>query len=607
MKHTMKRSMSFVLALCMVLGLVILPDVTEAHAEGESLLSTPVYSHDMDEINTSYVPKDWTRSGQFSYASKIVTDAESGRTYYHMERKAEGTTTANADSYASYKNTTTYGAAVLRCDFMVDTDCTTWTVYLPIFAASANARTIGFNIDHNSKINGEAVVMGKWYTCELVYEGPNTKKWTAYIDGSVFKTSTTTASLQYINMGLCKSFGNSGANKNNETISGLGVGLCIDNLAVYNYVAGTNFAAAEESYTVAVDSTVATGWTKTSTDAYLPSVTYTSSDETVATVDENGIVTGLKAGEVTITATPSASSNMLPATTTVTVTGGEEEDSNIEIAGTTMTLGSNLDMNFLIQEPATVPEGCYAKIVKTDAAGAEEVQTVAYEDWDYNATYQLKYATFTGIAAKEMGDQVAITIYNSEGTAISETYTDTVAAYVGRLMNLDETSATLKKVCEDMLIYGAAAQTKWGYDTENLVSTGTAEANTAENTSVRDAAWVGSSLVLESEILMKAYFNVEGTSWKVTYTDHYGNEKTLEGTEFGVDEAYPNYKYVPITGLCIADINTVVTVTVTTAEGEVTGTDSIASFVARSVEGDIYNAIMQFGASAYAYFRETEQ
>lgn len=324
MKHTMKRSVSLVLALCMVLGLLALPGATVAHAEGETLISTPVYTHEMDEMSADYVPDGWSRSNQFAYASQIVTDAESGRTYYHMERKAEGTTTGAADSFAAYNNGAAYGAAVVRCDFMVDTDCETWTVYLPIFAASAKARTIGFNITQAATINGEAVVTGKWYTCELVYEGSETGKWTAYIDGVVFKTGTATASLQYINMGLNKSGGNSGVNTNDVIISGLGVGLCIDNLAVYNYVAGTSFAAAEESYSVAVDGTVATGWTKSSADAYLPSVTFASSDETVATVDGNGVVTGLKAGEVTITATPAASSGLTAATTKVVVTSGEQ-------------------------------------------------------------------------------------------------------------------------------------------------------------------------------------------------------------------------------------------------------------------------------------------
>lgn len=54
---------------------------------------------------------------------------------------------------------------------------------------------------------------------------------------------------------------------------------------------------------IAIEETLALTATVAPADATDPSVTYTSSDETVASVDENGVVTGLKVGTATITAT----------------------------------------------------------------------------------------------------------------------------------------------------------------------------------------------------------------------------------------------------------------------------------------------------------------
>ena len=61
-----------------------------------------------------------------------------------------------------------------------------------------------------------------------------------------------------------------------------------------------------EAIRVSGDSVVAVGTTTTLKTATAPknaTVTFKSSDDTIATVDEKGVVTGVKAGKVTITAT----------------------------------------------------------------------------------------------------------------------------------------------------------------------------------------------------------------------------------------------------------------------------------------------------------------
>ena len=169
-------------------------------------------------------------------------------------------------------------------------------------------------------------------------------------------------------------------------------------------------------------------------------------------------------------------------------------------------------------------------------------------------------------------------------------------------------------VCVDLLNYGAAAQVKFGYDTENLVNSGLTEAQktlaipTVTDSSVDCDATVGASLLLENDITMRLYFNAtmvtSDMSADVSYTDHYGNAKSYSvgGNEFVTTD---NGIYIPITGLVIADYDVVVTVAI--KDGDVvkyTVTDSMASYVARALEDgdDIYKAIIALGASADAYF-----
>ena len=74
-----------------------------------------------------------------------------------------------------------------------------------------------------------------------------------------------------------------------------------------------------EDVTVVNGETATISYTVAPAEATDPSVTFTSADETIATVDENGVVTGVSVGETTITIT-SVSNPEVTATITVTVT-----------------------------------------------------------------------------------------------------------------------------------------------------------------------------------------------------------------------------------------------------------------------------------------------
>lgn len=94
---------------------------------------------------------------------------------------------------------------------------------------------------------------------------------------------------------------------------------------VYTYgigddeVAVTGISTDPTSGSVAVGSTLQINTTVAPENASNKTVTYNSSNTGIATVDENGIITGVAAGEATITVTSSAD-NTKTATFTVTVT-----------------------------------------------------------------------------------------------------------------------------------------------------------------------------------------------------------------------------------------------------------------------------------------------
>ena len=163
----------------------------------------------------------------------------------------------------------------------------------------------------------------------------------------------------------------------------------------------------------------------------------------------------------------------------------------------------------------------------------------------------------------------------------------------------EETVAVLK----DLLNYGAAAQEQFEYDVENPVDSDLSDIRdiTVTGEATTDVAMMGTTLTLKSNILMEMFFYKdkvgEATTATVSYTNHRGTVVTEE-VSLLEDNYYLNAYKVQIDGLVIADINTVVTVTI----GDITVSDTMAWFVKRSTDANIYRSILALGDSAYAYF-----
>jgi len=121
--------------------------------------------------------------------------------------------------------------------------------------------------------------------------------------------------------------------------------------------------------------------------------------------------------------------------------------------------------------------------VKKDVAGGDPITTVygITEDREQMTAkvnpatgealmYQV---TYKGINAKEMGDNFSTTLYavGEDGTIYyGTTVVDSIKSYLVGKIDADASIPELKTMAVEMLKYGAAAQVRLGYNTENLVT-----------------------------------------------------------------------------------------------------------------------------------------
>ena len=263
-------------------------------------------------------------------------------------------------------------------------------------------------------------------------------------------------------------------------------------------------------------------------------------------------------------------------------------------AGTTMTLGNDLAINFMLDPADITGEGWYAEVVH----GARCI-TIPQSLWGSTGRYlQIAYK---GLTAKEMTDEVVITVYDANGFARAEK-TDSARGYAMRMFGW---SAEFDTVLADMLNYGAAAQLQFNYKTDDLANSLMTDAQKAcatasvEMTDIRQMAGVyqGTTLELESNIVLNFFYAKEfvGKTATVTYVDHYGEAHRFDV----IVEDYDSWGKVGVDKLVISDCSVPVTVTI---DG-VSVTDSVESYCAR-MQGylELGEPLMKFASSARAYF-----
>lgn len=287
------------------------------------------------------------------------------------------------------------------------------------------------------------------------------------------------------------------------------------------------------------------------------------------------------------------------------------------IAATNMALGSSLTMFFYVNKSDVPGSDYYMEISVTDANGNKETSQIPSDYWlDFDGTmYQV---AVNDLAAKEMTDQIRVTVYNGEGKAVSYTKVDSVRDYAVRLLNNPQMQAVYP-VLVDMLDYGAAAQKFFNYGTDDLANStltdeqkawGTQDFDLADysNNRVAGQKYLGSTLSLESEIVLIFLFDEilseNYMTAEVTYTDHYGNAVRSTISEANFYYTPEGYIGIRVNTLVAADSCQLVTVKIYDGDELVaSASDSMEGYVVRMSAGDdIYSAVLKFSRSAYEFF-----
>ena len=288
-----------------------------------------------------------------------------------------------------------------------------------------------------------------------------------------------------------------------------------------------------------------------------------------------------------------------------------------EFLGTNITMGNELDVNFAFSADYVDSTG-YAKIVRSYADDrADDVVTIKLSNCEVRSgAYIIKYS---GLAAKEMCDELQVTVYDADNKQISVTHTDSMRAYIMR--NIDKTtfSAEVRTLFVDMLNYGAAAQENFNYNTDDLANSELSEAQKAYGTQTNPSctnnrsvtgnntsAYAGTNFVLENKISMQFAVktsDISGGSMEASFTNHNGQKvnvtvQAADATTSG------NFTIFVIDEIVVADGRQDITCTFKDASGNVVVTvvDSMESYVARmGGSNEWLYAIMKFSDSAYQY------
>ena len=285
--------------------------------------------------------------------------------------------------------------------------------------------------------------------------------------------------------------------------------------------------------------------------------------------------------------------------------------------GTSVNLGNTLDMYFgfytgLVDENGTV------KFVREFADGTTETTTAPITSFKKNnSVYDI---TYTGLAAKEMCDTIHVYVYNGEGTLVGQ-HSDSIRSYILRQLREKDYGQEFRTLCVDLLNYGAAAQTAFGYRAADLANKDLTAEELAEGTqtmatytdkqtlSGATSAYYGTAYILETKISMTmavrgSYFG-DGCYALVSYTDHTGAQKNirLEGKknnsvcEFVLNE------------IVVADGRCLLTIEFYKADGTkvVTVQDSMESYTARIAEYyPLAEKMLAFSDSAYNYLHKND-
>jgi hypothetical protein len=290
---------------------------------------------------------------------------------------------------------------------------------------------------------------------------------------------------------------------------------------------------------------------------------------------------------------------------------------------TSINMGNSLDIIFKFRT-ANVAQTGYVEFIR-EYADKEAVRTVVQlSDTKYVTVNGSYYRiVYPGVAAKEMCDNVTVTVYDADGNAVSETKTDSIRSYAHRGLAASA-DPIIRKLLVDMLNYGAAMQGYFTYATDNLANSlmtpaqkaeGTQVFDTYDNLFVKPAGYNTTSIIFKSNISVNFRLNVGefGTTGRaeVSYTNHLGTTKNITISNPTVNGSLCVFT---LEDIVVADARCPITVKFYNGAGDlvVSITDSLESYCARGLAASAttyawLNQFMAFSDSAHAYLHRNDK
>ena len=224
-----------------------------------------------------------------------------------------------------------------------------------------------------------------------------------------------------------------------------------------------------------------------------------------------------------------------------------------DLAGWSMTLGDNLDMNFFV----SIAEADVANTSVKISVGGETI-LLAPEILDDETGY---YKFSVELAAAQMTETVTYTLLFGESVVESNTYT--IRQYADKILE-GQYDESIKNLVRSMLHYGAAAQTYFGYMTESLANAQLdapvytsipeqAETPMSVNGSVTGISFYGASLLFRSKTAVRFYFEASAID---------GCTFTVNGKNYTPVKAENGLYYVEIDGINPQELSQSITLTV---------------------------------------------
>lgn len=290
------------------------------------------------------------------------------------------------------------------------------------------------------------------------------------------------------------------------------------------------------------------------------------------------------------------------------VEGAVHQNGSAYIASN-LELGNSLNFHFAFyNDHINAESGHYIKI------GDQQFDFTQWKanDPDEDGDVDYYIVVYSGLTAKQMKDTVTVTLYDGDGQVV-DSWSDSIYCYSMRILEKNPNNALLKSLIFDMLNYGAACQTLFGYKTNDLANSGITGSGSdftfGEAKNPYDSAVFGGSNLITTGNIQFALNLKEGASAdSATYEfiDHWGDRGYTVTGELKKTTDSNGKEYYYVDGLVVADANSIIKIYI---DGEVVYEDSIAAYCTRMYHSKdaaaeqkaAFLAFMRFSDSAEKY------